>query len=70
MPVVRQTPDPSKLDREAKLPRMLKLEEFGLVMRDIHDFFFDVNGYLSDRGLKRLDDVLRPARRCRGSSRT
>ncbi len=40
---------------------MLRLQDFDLVMRDIYDFFFDVNTHLSDRGLKRFDDMLRPA---------
>ena len=61
MPIVRQTPDSSKFNRDAELPYMLRLEEFGLVMQDIYDFFFDVNTHLSGRGLKRLDDMLRPA---------
>ena len=61
MPIARHTPDASKFNRDANLPYMLRLEDFGLVMQDIYDFFFDVNTHLSDRGLKRLDDMLRPA---------
>ncbi|MGB6175285.1 MAG: hypothetical protein WBF43_02850 [Methylocella sp.] len=30
-------------------------------MQDIYDFFYDVNGLLLQRGLYRLDDMLRPA---------
>lgn len=30
-------------------------------MQDVYDFFFDVNSGLVDRGLERLDDLLRPA---------
>jgi hypothetical protein len=30
-------------------------------MQDIYDFFFDVNKHLIDKGLQRLDDMLRPA---------
>ena len=40
---------------------MLRMEDFGLVMQDIYDFFHDVNAILADRGLRRLDDMLRPA---------
>ncbi len=61
MPIVRQTPDPSKFHPDAELLYMLRLEDFGLVMQDIYDFFFDVNTHLSAKGLKRLDDMLRPA---------
>lgn len=30
-------------------------------MQDVYDFFFDVNSHLVDKGLQRLDDMLRPA---------
>lgn len=30
-------------------------------MQDVYDFFHDVNGLLLNRGLRRLDDTLRPA---------
>ncbi|MCY3672343.1 MAG: hypothetical protein OXH14_14875 [Alphaproteobacteria bacterium] len=40
---------------------MLRLEDFGLVMREIYDFFFDAKTHLCGWGLKRLDDMLRPA---------
>jgi hypothetical protein len=30
-------------------------------MQDVYDFFHDVNGHLVQRGLQRLDDMLRPA---------
>jgi hypothetical protein len=30
-------------------------------MQDVYDFFYDVNKLLLDRGLRRLDDMLRPA---------
>ncbi len=61
MTVVRQYPDPTKYNRQAKMPYLLRLEDFGLVMQDVYDFFFDVNTYLSNSGQKRLDDMLRPA---------
>ena len=40
---------------------MLRLEDFGLVTQDVYDFFFDVNTHLLDKGLKRFDEMLRPA---------
>ena len=30
-------------------------------MQDVYDFFFDVNSRLVERGLSRLDDMMRPA---------
>ena len=61
MSITRQTPDPSKFNREKMLPYMLRIEDFGLVMQDVYDFFYDVNSHLIEKGLKRFDDMLRPA---------
>ena len=30
-------------------------------MQDVYDFFYDVNSHLAEKGLERLDDMLRPA---------
>ncbi len=30
-------------------------------MQDVYDFFYDVNTFLIERGLERLDDMIRPA---------
>ena len=35
--------------------------DFESTMQDVYDFFYDVNSHLIDRGLERLDDMLRPA---------
>ncbi|MCY4545323.1 MAG: hypothetical protein OXD39_08800 [Gemmatimonadetes bacterium] len=35
--------------------------DFESAMQDVYDFFHDVNSHLVDRGLERLDDMLRPA---------
>ncbi|BFU94714.1 MAG: hypothetical protein NTNFB02_14360 [Nitrospira sp.] len=32
-----------------------------MAMQDVYDFFYDVNLGLTERGLQRLDDMLRPA---------
>ena len=32
-----------------------------MAMQDVYDFFYDVNSALVGRGLKRFDDLLRPA---------
>lgn len=61
MPIVRETPGSTKFNPAADLPYQLRLEDFALVMQDIYDFFFDVNTHLFDKGLKRLDEMLRPA---------
>jgi len=53
--------DRSRFNPDAKLPYQLRLEDFELAMQDIYDFFHDVNQGLVQRGLKRLDDMLRPA---------
>jgi hypothetical protein len=47
-------PDPS-------LPYELRISDFSHAMQDIYDFFFDVNTLLSNKGLHRLDDMMRPA---------
>ena len=61
MAVIRNQPDPEKLNRSARLPYNLRLHDFEMAIRDVYDFFFDVNQLLVKRGLQRLDDMLRPA---------
>ena len=53
--------DRSKLNRQLALPFELRLADFEMAMQDVYDFFFDVNKYLLEKGLQRLDDMLRPA---------
>lgn len=50
-----------KFNRALGLPFELRLEDFEMAMRDVYDFFFDVNTYLLEKGLQRLEDMLRPA---------
>ncbi len=57
----RESVDKSKFNPDAKLPYQLRLADFEIAMQDVYDFFFDVNKLLLDRGLHRLDDMLRPA---------
>lgn len=45
----------------ADLPYELRLRDFEMAMQDVYDFFYDVNRLLLDKGLHRLDDMLRPA---------
>jgi hypothetical protein len=44
-----------------ELPYQLRFDDFSLAMQDVYDFFFDVNTLFHDRGLPRLEEVLRPA---------
>jgi len=59
--ILRNRVDTSKLNASATLPFELRLEDFQLAMQDIYDFFHDVNQGLVQKGLQRLDDMLRPA---------
>jgi hypothetical protein len=61
MPVVRNTVDSGKFNAQAQLPFELRIEDFRLAMQDVYDFFYDVNVGLVEKGLDRLDDMLRPA---------
>ncbi len=60
-PVTRNVVDRSALNPSAVLPYELRSDDFVLAIQDVYDFFFDVNVGLVDRGLERLDDMLRPA---------
>jgi len=51
----------NRFNPAAELPYELRLEDFHLAMQDAYDFFRDVNQGLVQRGLHRLDDMLRPA---------
>ena len=53
--------DETKFNGSAELPYELRLEDFRMAMQDIYDFFYDVNSLLSKKGLRRFDDMLRPA---------
>jgi hypothetical protein len=53
--------DDTKFNPKAGLPFQLRLTDFAMAMQDVYDFFHDVNVGLVERGLERLDDMLRPA---------
>jgi hypothetical protein len=61
MAIRRNRVDESKLNDDAVLPFELRLKDFAMAMQDVYDFFHDVNVGLVERGLERLDDMLRPA---------
>ncbi len=43
------------------LPFELRTIDFQAAMQDVYDFFYDVNLHLQEKGLRRLDDMLRKA---------
>jgi len=51
--------DPAKFNASAVLPYDLRIDDFRIAMQDVYDFFFDVNSLLVDKGLPRLDEMLR-----------
>jgi hypothetical protein len=50
-----------EFNSSADLPYELRLIDFEMAMQDVYDFFSDVNRLLLEKGLHRLDDMLRPA---------
>lgn len=61
MTIIRNTVDILKFNSDATLPYELRHLDFQMAMQDVYDFFYDVNSHLAEKGLKRLDDMLRPA---------
>jgi hypothetical protein len=61
VPITRNIVDRTRFNADAILPYELRLRDFEMAMQDVYDFFFDVNRGLVERGLERLDDMLRPA---------
>jgi hypothetical protein len=59
--VVRNRTDPTKFNQAVTLPFELRLQDFEIAIQDVYDFFYDVNTLLLNKGLQRLDDMLRPA---------
>lgn len=53
--------DKTAFNGKAVLPFELRISDFEHAMQDIYDFFYDVNTLLSEKGLHRLDDMMRPA---------
>ncbi len=61
MAILRNIVDTTKFNQGAALPYELRLQDFQMAMQDVYGFFFDVNSRLTEKGLRRLDDMLRPA---------
>lgn len=53
--------DAAGFNKAAKLPYGLRIIDFEHAMQDVYDFFADVNQLLSEKNLKRFDDMTRPA---------
>jgi hypothetical protein len=58
---VREEDIPNCFNAAAELPYLLRLKDFEIAMQDVYDFFFDVNSLFFQKGLPRLDDLMRPA---------
>lgn len=61
MPHVRNVVQPNNFNASADLPYALRQLDFQAAMQDVYDLFYDLNDLLLERGLQRLDDLLRPA---------
>src|SRR3970040_1039292 len=61
MSLVQHEVNTKCFNRSAKLPFGIRLKDFEMAMLDVYDFFYGVNLGLIERGLERLDDLLRPA---------
>lgn len=61
MSLQRNSVNPRCFNDNASLPFELRLKDFDMAIQDIYDFFYDINRGLMERGLLRLDDMLRPA---------
>lgn len=60
MALTRNSPT-GRFNSELELPFNLRIDDFRMAMQDVYDFFYDVNRLLIEKGLERLDEVLRPA---------
>ena len=61
MSIEREVPDDSKFRSGFDFPFQLRTRDLSAAMQDVYDFFFDVSSHLFRKGIKRLDDMLRPA---------
>jgi hypothetical protein len=59
--MVKRAKIAGRFNAKAGLPFELRLKDFEIAIQDVYDFFYDVNKLLLAKGLKRLDDMLRPA---------
>jgi hypothetical protein len=57
----RQTVNRSAFNSQAEYPFSLRQNDFEIAMQDVYDFLHDVNTLLLDKGLHRLEDMMRGA---------
>lgn len=58
---VREVVNRDWFNPNIQLPYELRFADFEMAMQDVYDFFFDVNSMFDQKGLPRLEEVLRPA---------
>ena len=61
MQINREKPRSECFNTKANLPFQLRIEDFSIAMQDVYDLFFDANSLLLQKGLQRLEEMLRPA---------
>jgi hypothetical protein len=61
VPILRNTLKDECFNLSLVLPFELRTDDFKLAMQDVYDFFYDVNTILHQKGLRRFEDMLRPA---------
>ncbi|MET9927999.1 MULTISPECIES: hypothetical protein [unclassified Streptomyces] len=61
MSLIRNAVDPDCFNPAPSLPYQLRIIDFESAMQDVYDFFHDVNLNLHEKGLRRFEDMLRPA---------
>lgn len=61
MPMTERQRVTGEFNSGAVLPYELRLQDFEIAMQDVYDFFHDVNRLLLEKGLHRMDEMLRPA---------
>ncbi len=59
--VKRAEPHPDKFNPQPLLPYELRRDDFRLAMQDVYDLFHDINTSLVGRGLRRIEEIVRPA---------
>lgn len=60
MAIIRATVD-GGFNADAALPYELRLRDFEAAIQDVYDLLFDINAALAARGLRRLEETVRPA---------
>jgi len=58
--VTRAQPDSTRFNPSPELPYELRHADFELAMQDVYDLLFDINTALISRGLRRLEETVRP----------